>query len=114
MARWQPRPRLYSPDKELPLAIVGRPLPRPNIFFEQGQRLSGRFGFSDKECRVQSETQESISCVYQVAKHSLVQWSQRLIEARLHKTTPVPASRLVTFYKRAAQMQWHPQPNYDG
>jgi hypothetical protein len=38
MARWQPRPRLYSPDKELPLAIVGRPLPRPNIFLSRDRR----------------------------------------------------------------------------
>jgi glutathione synthase/RimK-type ligase-like ATP-grasp enzyme len=35
MARWQPRPRLYSPDKELPLAIVRHPLPRPNIFLSR-------------------------------------------------------------------------------
>jgi hypothetical protein len=35
MARWQPSPRLYSPDKELPLAIVGRPLPRPNIILSR-------------------------------------------------------------------------------
>jgi hypothetical protein len=33
---------------------------------------------------------------------------------RGRKSTPVPASRLVTFYKRAARMQWHPQPNHDG
>jgi hypothetical protein len=35
MARSQPRPRLYSSDKELPLTIVGRPLPRPNIFLSR-------------------------------------------------------------------------------
>ena len=35
MARSQPRPRRYSPDKESPLAIGGRPLPGPNIFLSR-------------------------------------------------------------------------------
>jgi hypothetical protein len=44
MARSQPRPRLHSPDKELPLAIVGRPLPRPNIFLSRDKCPNLNFG----------------------------------------------------------------------
>lgn len=35
MATSQPCPRLYSPDKELPVAIVGRPILKPNTFLSK-------------------------------------------------------------------------------
>jgi hypothetical protein len=31
----RPRPWLYSPDKELPLTVVGHPIPRPNTFLSK-------------------------------------------------------------------------------
>ena len=36
----RPRPWLYSPDKELPLTVVGHPIPRPNTFLSK-DRLWG-------------------------------------------------------------------------
>src|SRR5882672_4209747 len=41
MARSQPRPSLHSTNKELPLAIGGRSLPRPNIFLSRDCTRSG-------------------------------------------------------------------------
>jgi hypothetical protein len=41
---------------------------------------------------------------------SALRASRGLTSCRGRKSTPVPASRLVTFYKRAARMQWYPHP----
>jgi hypothetical protein len=37
-----------------------------------------------------------------------------LASSRGRKSAPLSASRLVTFYKHAARMLWHPQPDQDG
>ena len=34
----RPRPRLYSPDKELPLTVVGHPIPRSNTFLSKDRQ----------------------------------------------------------------------------
>jgi hypothetical protein len=97
VAGWRPRPWLYSPDKELPLTVVGHQIPRPNTFLSKDTR---------REAEILYLRQQLIVLKRSAPARPRLKATDRLIFVCLYRLFPSLIDASIVFQPETL-LRWH-------